>query len=178
MRETIVCTDITSVMRNTKYGEKPAYDMLGNTGEKFQCGFTNPNNKGIHPGTTFTAEVTRGGQYGPKINLNTVQLVGAGDNVPPPATPDPVSRPQNRENYQKKVFPVPPTHGDIAIIRQNSLARAVELVTKYIEMPDEAQEEEFLADVAEMALNLAARFADYSSGATILAQMKAETTTE
>lgn len=60
--------------------------------------------------------------------------------------------------YGQKVFPVPALHGDRSIIRQNSLARAVEIVT-FVGNPSYPAEE-----LAEKAIEIARVFEAYSSG--------------
>jgi hypothetical protein len=120
MQETFTVTDIVSTERNTRRGPALAFDLKTNNNEKIQCGFINPATKGIHSGDTITAEVDRTGQWGPKIDLKTYQP-GAAGSAPRPLTP------ANPNRRQEKVFPVPTDHGDMSIIRQNAVARAVEI---------------------------------------------------
>jgi len=63
-----------------------------------------------------------------------------------------------------RVFPVPVTHGDRSIIRQNALARAVELCRnhqRYHEWCEGGVEDEYLAN---MCIDLAYFFEHYTSG--------------
>lgn len=72
--------------------------------------------------------------------------------------------------FTPKVFPVPVDHGDMAIIHQNSLTNAIKLVESDlytsawdIDKPGEVSRE----TVVEEVLNVAYRFADFSSGADL-----------
>jgi hypothetical protein len=69
-----------------------------------------------------------------------------------------------------KVFPVPPTHGDMAIIHQNSLtnARALVETTDYQGLMEQGKGSGITTkDVEDEIIRLAYRFADFSSGADL-----------
>lgn len=142
---------------NTKKGPMSVYDILVD-GTKYQWGFSNPTKAGITDGAEidFVASATA---YGPKIDPATVSVTATGTGATPVrATPADASGTSFRSG---RVFPVPATSGEIAIIRQNALTNARELVTSYPAL--------FGCDTSgdamiQKVLDVARTFADYTSG--------------
>lgn len=70
-----------------------------------------------------------------------------------------------------KVFPIPPKHGDMAIIHQNSLTNAREMVCseEYSEALAMAKSNPLTPkEMEDEVIRLAYRFADFSSGADLV----------
>ena len=102
--------------------------------------------------------------YGPQIDPKTIR-VGAGAATPttdaaPPAAPTAVPRSAYRSD---RVFPIPTTHGDMAIIRQNALTNAVATVADYIATLDASKWPD-LSAWKDMVIETAYDFAKFSSG--------------
>jgi hypothetical protein len=70
-----------------------------------------------------------------------------------PATPP-------KKAWVDKTFPVPTTHGDMAIIRQNALTNAVNYYNANVGMPSGLAAEEAIESIIKMAY----KFAEFSSG--------------
>ena len=72
------------------------------------------------------------GMYG--VETKAVNIIGRGTSAPTAptsvgaVTSSSSAKPFTGGGYKEKVFPIPPLHGDRAIIRQNALARATDLV--------------------------------------------------
>lgn len=124
-------------------------------------GFTKPETLPFVEGDNVAIKVTK--------NYGEWQYKGEADpgDVPTLATP-PASAPRGGAPGGKpafamvpKVFPVPQTHGDMAIIHQNSLTNAIKFhELQMMASPDEAPS-------VEQVLETAYRFADFSSGADL-----------
>lgn len=150
---------------NTKYGMRKVYDLYDGGGNKYAFGFTDPATKGINVSSYVTGPVETD-KYGSKFDARTV-IVSA---TPPAggvsassagAAPSPASG--FKSSYKEKVFPVPPTHGDMAIIRQNALSNATALVSDYVAT---LAVEQFpkLEEWSDMVIDVAYKFTKFSSG--------------
>lgn len=105
---------------NTKFGPKPTYSAKVN-GTWVKFGFKNPK-VNVGDEISFNGE---SGTYGLEAKDVTVVSRGAS-----PASSAPVPVPTRSSTASSsRVFPIPPLHGDRSIVRQNALARAVELFT-------------------------------------------------
>jgi hypothetical protein len=109
---------------NTKFGAKPTYSMKVN-GSWVKCGFKDP---GVQAGFEVEFDGVTG-TYGMETKaVNILKKVSAAPSAPTPAQG--VIGPSKHGTfggYKDKVFPIPPLHGDRAIVRQNALARATDL---------------------------------------------------
>ena len=76
--------------------------------------------------------------------------------------------------YSAKVFPIPPLHGDRAIVRQNALARATDI---YIAARG-GKPFELEADSLDFVIRLARKFEAYTAGDLDLAEAEAESAVE
>jgi len=145
---------INSVMRNTRYGQKPVYSMVVE-GYEVDLGFGKPK---YSEGQKVSIDVNMG-KYGKyeivsesngTANNATTGLANAG--ALRPTAPPPKERggfPIEKDNYQQ------------AIIRQNALTNAVNLISN---------NQEYFAgqlesiDLPDLVLQIAYDFCDYSSG--------------
>jgi hypothetical protein len=125
--------NITQKEVNTKFGPKPAYTVHAN-GERFSYGFKKPAFK---IGDTVDFQFTEN-TYGKNIDLASVRMLAKGEGAAAPvgaavggSSPAPKSY-----SAPAKVFPIPPLHGDRAIVRQNSITNAVKAVADLIDSDD------------------------------------------
>ena len=157
--------NITSKEVNTKIGMKPVYSVQVD-GEWYGHGFRKPAFKiGDEVAFTFTD-----GTYGKKIDEGSVRVIKEGDaSAAPPASVAP-ARPFGPP---AKPFPIPPLHGDRAIVRQNALTNAREAVAalgKYRD-EDEMRDDEY----ANRIIAMARMFEAYSCGDLDLQEAMATT---
>jgi hypothetical protein len=139
----------------TKFGPKKAYDLIATDGTKYGFAFTDPSRSGISVGTVVSASGTAG-KYGVTLDPKTVSLGGTVNASQPAAKAAPAA------SYGK-VFPLPKTHGDTAIIRQNALTNAVATVADFIAtQPTEKWPD--LDTWTDMVITTAYKYAEFSSG--------------
>jgi hypothetical protein len=139
----------------TKYGPKKAYDLIATDGTKYGFAFTDPSRSGILVGSVVSAN-GEAGKYGITLDPKTVSIGGVVDasKSAPKASP--------AASYGK-VFPLPKTHGDTAIIRQNALTNAVATVADFIAtQPTEKWPD--LDTWTDMVITTAYKYAEFSSG--------------
>lgn len=150
-----------------KFGPAKAYDLIGVDGTKYSFGFKAPNTMGIAVGSVVNAQGVAD-KYGIKLDPKTVRVGGTVDEtatVPAPAKATPYS------GRAEKVFPLPTTHGDTAIIRQNALTNAVATVADFI--ATQPTEKWPTLDVwTDMVITTAYKFAEFSSGQREVKAMK------
>lgn len=121
---TYIVESITSKDVVTKFGPKPAYRVKA-SGEWYSYGFKRPAFK---EGDTINFSSTEG-KYGKEIDPMSVKTLSSGGGADPAvgaSSPSPAA--PRAYGPPAKVFPIPPTHGDRAIVRQNALTNARELV--------------------------------------------------
>lgn len=160
---------------STKTGKPFKVDTVTmSDGQSYECGFSPL--KGFNPGDTVSFVATSA--YG-RMNIDpaTVTRVGAAGAVVA-ATPvgdygqmakAAAAPAAGAGRYSEKVFPVPKTHGDRSIIRQNALTNARELVSILLTDSDKLSDE----DIANRVITMAYRFEEYSSGDRELNMAKA-----
>jgi len=151
---------------NTKFGNKPTYSLKVN-GTWVKCGFKNPN-AGAGDEVEFDGNT---GTYG--LETKAVNVLRKGAGTPPPAatsnsTPAPART--TGSGYAAKVFPIPPLHGDRAIVRQNALARATDI---YIAARG-GKPWELEATNLDFVISLARKFEAYTAGDLDMAEAIAE----
>ena len=158
---------------NTKFGTKPTYSMKVN-GTWIKCGFKNPN---VEAGYEIQFDGVTG-TYG--VETKSVEILRKAVSSPTPestavAAPTAVAVPRTSYGgYKDKVFPVPPLHGDRAIVRQNALARSTELfIGCRGGKPFDLNE-----DATKIIISIARQFEAYTAGDLDLAQAEAETVEE
>lgn len=118
-----IIENITTKEVNTKFGPKPAYSVYAN-GERFNYGFKKPT-FGISDEVDFQYTETT---YGKNVDLASVRMINKG--TAPASAPSIATAPARSGGggYAAKVFPIPPLHGDRAIVRQNSVTNATKIV--------------------------------------------------
>lgn len=145
----------------TKFGMKPTYSIKVG-GEWYSNGFTNPLvSAGDEVAFEFTAD-----RFGNQIDKGTLTKTGATHAAPPspgyelkdaPAVPvAPKSAP-----VSNRPFPIPPLHGDRAIIRQNALGHATRIVLQGQNVPANS---EMLTTITEQVIQVARKLEAYACG--------------
>jgi hypothetical protein len=151
-----IVENITSKEVTTKFGPKPAYSIVAN-GERFSYGFKKPAFKiGDEIDFQFSENT-----YGKTVDMTSVQLIskGTGSPTPPPATA--TTAPAKAYGAPAKVFPIPPLHGDRAIVRQNSITNATKAVCDYFDSNDGINT---VDEYADLIIQVARKFEAYSCG--------------
>lgn len=155
---------------NTKFGSKPTYSLKVN-GTWVKCGFKNPN-AGAGDEVEFDGNT---GTYG--LETKEVNVLRKGAGTPAPAATSnstPVPTRTTSSGYAAKVFPIPPLHGDRAIVRQNALARATDI---YIAARG-GKPFELEGSNLDFVISLARKFEAYTAGDLDLAEAEAESAVE
>lgn len=153
---------------NTKFGNKPTFSLKINGGW-VKCGFKNPN-ASVGDEVEFDGNT---GTYGLETKAVTVLRKGAAV-APAAATSNSTPAPKAVSGYAAKVFPIPPLHGDRAIVRQNALARATDI---YIAARG-GKPFELEASNLDFVISLARKFEAYTAGDLDLAEAEAESAVE
>jgi hypothetical protein len=144
----------------TRYGVKKAYDLIGEDGVKYGFAFSSPAKSGISVGSVVNCS-GENGKYGISLDTKTVSVGGT---INESAASSAVSV-ASKQPYggAAKVFPLPKTHGDTAIIRQNALTNAVATVADFIAtQPTEKWPD--LDSWTDMVITTAYKYAEFSSG--------------
>jgi len=158
---TYTIEQISTKSVKTKFGEKPTYSFKAN-GEWFKCGFKNPR---VNAGDVVEFDFTEGA-YGKDVNMDSFKKSGGGATAPAAAP----ARPAGGGGFggRSNVFPIPPLDGQRAIVRQNSLTNAVQL------MKDTVDKKLSYEKQAEAIIAVARMFEAYSCGDADLAVAKAK----
>ena len=114
---TITVQALSTKEVTTRFGNKQTYSVKSSDGTWYKHGFKKPAFK---EGDTVDIEF-KDTSYGPEITSSKVVSGGAS-----PVSSAPAARPAPASGGYSKPFPIPPLHGDRAIIRQNSLTNARE----------------------------------------------------
>lgn len=164
----ITVAQISSKSVTTKYGPKPVFSIKGDDGTWYKCGFTKPK---CSEGDTIEVDVKET-DYGTEIiDPKNIRAVGGGGISVPTAGAPRSSGGASRGGYER-VFPVPALSPERAIIRQNALTNARELVVaKFGGKPFEATYE-----VLDQIIKTAREFEAYSTGDIDKAEAMAEMT--
>jgi hypothetical protein len=152
---------------NTKFGNKPTFSLKINGGW-VKCGFKNPN-ASVGDEVEFDGNT---GTYG--LETKAVNIIRKGAAVAPAATSNSTPAPKAVSSYAAKVFPIPPLHGDRAIVRQNALARATDI---YIAARG-GKPFELEGSNLDFVISLARKFEAYTAGDLDLAEAEAESAVE
>ena len=149
-----IIENITTKDVNTKFGPKPAYTIIAN-GERFSYGFKKPT---FAVGDTVDFQFTES-TYGKQVDATSVRMISKGTGAP--ATASVSSAPTKTYTPPSKVFPIPPLHGDRAIVRQNSITNATKLVS---DMQAKSKSEIDVLVLANTIVEVAKVFEAYSCG--------------
>ena len=152
----ITVQTISSKSVTTKYGPKPTFSIKGTDGQWYKCGFTKPK---CNEGDTIEVDVKET-TYGTEItDPKNITVVGGGG-VSVPSTSAPRSGGGASRGGYDRVFPVPALSPERAIIRQNALTNAREMVVaSFGGKPFDANE-----SVAHSIIAMARQFEAYSTG--------------
>lgn len=153
--------NITTKEVTTKFGPKPTYTIHAG-GERFSYGFKKPT---FAIGDTIDFQYTEN-TYGKNVDLASVRMLSKGTGAPAPAAP---ATGGSKPSYSPpaKVFPIPPLHGDRAIVRQNSVTNATKAVA---DMLGKTEYSGTMEDYASEIIRLARMFEAYSCGDLDLAK--------
>jgi len=145
--------NITTKEVTTKFGPKPAYTIVAN-GERFSYGFKKPT---FAIGDEIDFQYTEN-TYGKNVDLTSVQMIKKGTGAPTTASASPAKAPYSPPT---KVFPIPPLHGDRAIVRQNSVTNATKAVADIL---GKTEYSGTIEDYASEIVRVARMFEAYSCG--------------
>lgn len=151
-----IIENITTKDVNTKFGPKPAYTIIAN-GEKFSYGFKKPT---FAVGDTVDFQFTES-TYGKQVDATSVRMISKGDGKAMVSAATVSSAPTKTYTPPSKVFPIPPLHGDRAIVRQNSITNATKLVS---DMQAKSKSEIDVMVLANTIVEVAKVFEAYSCG--------------
>lgn len=149
----------------TKFGNKQTHSFKMD-GEFFSCGFTDPR---LSVGDEISFEYTEG-TYGKEVAKGSIMRGSSG---PAPAVardPTPTSAPKSAA-VGSRPFPIPPLHGDRAIIRQNALAHATRLMVPAVEAAVAAKSVDG-DGIIEQVIYMARKFEAYACGDLDVARAK------
>lgn len=143
--------NITEKTVNTKFGPKKAFSIKAN-GEWYGYGFKKPAFS-IGDEVDFQFSETA---YGKQVDDKSVRTLSK--------APAPAPAPAKAYGAPAKVFPIPPLHGDRAIVRQNSITNATKMVTELL-VANKAKMDAFsMSETADLIVNIARKFEEYSCG--------------
>jgi len=153
-----VVENISTKEVNTKFGPKPTYTVVAN-GDRYSYGFKKPAFKiGDEIEFQFSEDT-----YGKKIDHASVRMLKKSDGTAPPVT---ATTAPARSGFTPaaKVFPIPPLHGDRAIVRQNSVTNATKLVSDVLSKSKGDVDIKCYDDAAQLIIKIAREFEAYSCG--------------
>ena len=148
----------------TKFGNKQTHSFKLD-GEFYSCGFTDPR---LSVGDEISFEYTEG-TYGKEVSKGTI-MRGSSGPTPASAPATPASAPKSTAPVGNRPFPIPPLHGDRAIIRQNALAHATRLVSQHT--APENMDPKLDDQMSERIIHLARKFEAYACGDLDVAKAK------
>ena len=151
-----IIENITTKDVNTKFGPKPAYTIMAN-GERFSYGFKKPT---FAIGDEIDFQFTES-TYGKQVDPVSVRMIKKGTGTPATLSATVSSAPTKTYTPPTKVFPIPPLHGDRAIVRQNSITNATKLIA---DMQSKSKEVRNEVELANTIIEIAKMFEAYSCG--------------
>lgn len=157
---TYTVESITTKTVTTKYGPKPAYTIRAG-GENFNYGFKKPTfNEGDEVDFKYTET-----SYGKDVDASSVRLISKGAGVvAAPSSSAPVAPSKPFYGPSPKPFPIPPLHGDRAIVRQNSITNATKIVMDSVGSDSYELSKIEFDKLAQKVIDVARMFEAYSCG--------------
>lgn len=148
-----VVVDVGTASANTRFGVKTTYHIVLDNGDTFKCGFKKPP---VSRGDNVTFNFTTG-KYGNEADVGTIRITGA--TATPAANSSTAAATSSYSNGRGgfRPFPIPPDHGDRAIVRQNALTNAREAVESFYNP-------ESLDEAINKIIEVAYKFEEYTSG--------------
>ena len=162
-------TGFTNVVRNSKKTGNPfkIYSMQLDDGESYELGFSIPEGLVVGDTVSFMWDMKYGKRKADEATIRkTASGGGAATNTSNASTTvasTPNSGYAKKSSYEPKVFPVPATHGDRSIIRQNMLSHATRIVCEgglLVDGKDTLSD----ADIAKRVIAMAYRLEKYAPG--------------
>lgn len=152
-----IVSNVASRQVNTKLGTKTAYDIYID-GTKYSAGFKKPF-VGVGDAVEFEFKTN---QWGGEI----VSIVKTGASpTPSPTTASARPFATGAPSYGGKgVFPIPPLDGQRAIVRQNALTNARELVNNFITEAIPKNDKAAVDAVVDEVIRIARKFEAYACG--------------
>lgn len=157
-----VVQEISAKDRNTRFGTKKAYSAKVN-GDWYSFAFKKPP---FNVGDAVTFEYSTGA-YGNDADSSTVEVKRGTPAVAGSPTAS-VTDTAPRQTSSKGVFPIPPLDGQRAIVRQNALTNARELVSVAVNL--NYRDNKMLLDIEHLdaitkcVIRVARQFEAYSCG--------------
>ena len=166
-----VVQEVSTKDVSTKFGIKPTYSFKVD-GKWIKCGFKNP---GVEVGFTVDFDGVTG-TYGIETKaVNITSRAATPTSTTVTSSSVPVARTYSSgSGYKEKVFPIPPLHGDRAIVRQNALARSTDL---YIAARG-GKPFDLDSITLDLVISFARRFEAYTAGDLDLAEAVEENASE
>ena len=149
--------NITEKTVNTKFGPKKAFSIKAN-GEWYGYGFKKPAFS-IGDEVDFQFSETA---YGKQVDDKSVRTLSKAGDTSSPTSSAPA--PAKAYGAPAKVFPIPPLHGDRAIVRQNSVTNATKLVSDVLSKSKGDVDIKCYDDAAQLIIKIAREFEAYSCG--------------
>jgi hypothetical protein len=149
-----IIENITTKEVTTKFGPKPAYTIHAG-GERFSYGFKKPT---FAIGDEVDFQYTEN-SYGKNVDMTSVQMIKKGAGTPSASSGSPAKAPYSPPS---KVFPIPPLHGDRAIVRQNSITNATKAVADFCSHASKVEGD--IEGYANLIIRTARMFEAYSCG--------------
>ena len=173
MNTTGIVQEVSTKDVKTRFGVKNTYSMKVDN-VWYKTGFKRPT---CNVGDSVSFDYTEG-QYGKDIDLNSLKTTA---NNTPPAMPASVvavpvtGRPPASTGYGSKgVFPIPALDGQRAIVRQNAVTNARELVCHF--MSDDTTSVADMNNKIAEVIRVARKLEAYSCGDTDLEEVLKEQT--
>jgi hypothetical protein len=151
----------------TKYGMKPTFSLKMD-GEWYQCGFTDPR---VSAGDEISFEYTDG-TYGKEVAKGSIMRSSSAPSTTKRTEAEAPAPKSGTGGAYSRPFPIPPLHGDRAIIRQNALAHATKLVTEGSLMVSDADGNIDQDKTTDAIIHIARQFEAYACGDLDVARAK------
>lgn len=172
-----IVTRVSSKDRNTRFGVKKVHSFqIG--ADWFNCNFKNPN---VNVGDSIAFDYEEG-DYGKDVDVGSITKSAASSVGMAGSAPSPVGTPMALRPVApaggKGVFPIPALDGQRAIVRQNALTNARELVCEFAKVMAAIRKDVAFVDnperEADRIIAVARKFEAYSCGDLDMKEVEAE----